>query len=208
MALITAQNPEEALKTVNEVISESGGNHPDLLFMRARALSQLGHNRQLECKKAFKFAHEQGQRKFKFFQLWYEFESEGDFHEVAIEVCSSAIEAGAGEKSDWLINRAHSRICSAAIHYRREDWEHVRSQLRSAAEDLHDAKLHNPELIWDNTWKEYLYQTHDSLWKLDRRFTILTPDLINSLDNQLMAIERGDHRYEIFYPYCRKLARN
>lgn len=198
MALISAGNPDEALRTVNEVISELGGDHPDLLFMRARALSKLGSSKQVECRKAFKFAHECGQRKLKFFQLWYEIESETNHYETAIEVCSSAIEAGAGEKSDWLINRSHSRVLSAAEQHKREDWEHVRTQLRSAAEDLHQAKSENHELIWDPTWQEYLYQTHDSLWNLDRRSTNSIPDLLNSLDHQVAAIERGDLRHQSF----------
>ena len=198
MALISAGNPVEALKTINEVIAELGGNHPDLLFMRARALSKLGEPKRIECRKAFKSAHECGQRKLKFFQLWYEVESEAHFYETAIEVCSSAIEAGAGEKADWLINRSHSRILSAAAQHKREDWEHVRTQLKSAAEDLHQAQREDPDLIWNPTWQEYLYQTHDSLWNLDRRLAHSIPELLVSLDNQLAAIERGDLRYQLF----------
>jgi len=198
MALISAENPDEALKTIDEVIAEYGGNHPDLLFMRARALSKLGQSKQQECRKAFKVAHECGQRKLKFFEIWYDVESEGHFYETAIEVCSNAIEAGTGEKSDWLINRSHSRVLSAAAQHKREDWEHVRSQLKAAAEDLHLARIDNADLIWNTTWQEYLYQTHDSLWNLDRRFPDSVPDLLVSLDNQTSAIERGDLRYHSF----------
>lgn len=198
MALISAGNPDEALKTVDAVVAEIGRDQPDLLFMRARALSKLGLIKQDECRKTFKFAYECGQRKLRFFQLWYEVESEAHHFETAVEVCSSAVEAGAGEKADWLINRSHSRVLSAAEQHKREDWEHVRTQLRSAAEDLRQAKNENPDLVWDTTWQEYLYQTHDSLWNLDRRFTNSIPDLINSLDNQVAAIERGDLRYQSF----------
>lgn len=198
MALISSGNPDQALKTVDEVITEYGKNHPDLLFMRARALSNLGENKQSECRKVFKLAHEFGQRKFKFFELWYGVESAGHYYETAIEVCSAAIEAGTGDQSDWLINRSHSRVLSAAAQHKREDWEHVRTQLKAAAEDLNQARINKSDLIWDSTWQEYLYQTHDSLWNLDRKFSNSVPDLVVSLDNQIFAVERGDLRHQSF----------
>lgn len=200
MALITAGNPDEALKTVDFVIAEHGDTHPDLTFMRARALSKLGSSYAMECRKCFKKAHEQGQRKLKFFELWYDIESSTGHHETAIEVCTNAIDASAGDKSQWLFNRAHSRAQSAAVQWNREDWGHVRTQLRAASTDLFEALKINRDIEWTPTWKEYLYNVHDSLWKLDRRETGSIPSLVIAFDDQVTAIEHHDVRID---PYLR-----
>lgn len=203
MALITAGNPDEALKTVDFVIAEHGDTHPDLSFMRARALSKLGTSYTMECRKCFKKAHEQGQRKLKFFELWYDVESSTEHHETAIEVCTSAIDASAGDKSQWLFNRAHSRAQSAATQWNREDWGHVRTQLRAASTDLFEALKINRDIEWTPTWKEYLYNVHDSLWNLDRRETGSIPSLVTAFDDQVTAIEHHDVRID---PYLRLVA--
>jgi hypothetical protein len=198
MALIFSNNPGEALKTVDEVNSKFGGKHPDLLFMRGRVLNKFKPARQTDARKAFKLAYDYGQRKLKFFELWYETEAQSTHFETAIEVATYAIESGSGRKADWLMNRAHSRVSSAGIQYKREDWEHVRTQLTLAAKDLFLAREDQQDLTWDNIWKENLFETHDSLWRLERKFSDSIPNLLSSLDSQISAIERGDHRYEVY----------
>ncbi len=198
LALLAARNPEEALRTVNEVNKKFGGQNHDLLFMQARALLACSPSRVDEARRSFKQAHSFGQRKARFFQLWFETESSAEHYEIAIEVASDALGAGAGNKADWLINRAHSRIRSAAAQSKLNDFEHSRTQLVRAANDLVDARIVAPDLEWDNIWKELLYSTHDSLWTLDSRGKSDVPSLINALDGQLSAITRGDTRFDVY----------
>lgn len=198
LALLAARNPEEALKTVDEVNKKFGGKNYDLLFMRARSLLACNPSRIDEALRSFKQAYAYGQRKALFFQLWFETESQAEHYEIAIEVANDALGAGSGNKSDWLINRAHSRIRSAAAQSKVNDVEHSRMQLVRAANDLVDARKVAPDLEWDNVWKELLYSTHDSLWSLDTREMLEMPPLINALDGQLHAIGRGDTRFDVF----------
>lgn len=198
LALLAARNPEEALKTVEEVNINFGGKNHDLLFMQARSLLACNPSRIEEARRSFKQAYAFGQRKALFFQLWFETESQAEHYEIAIEVASDALGAGSGYKSDWLINRAHSRIRSAAAQSKANDVEHSRMQLVRAAIDLVEAKKVAPDLEWDNVWKELLYSTHDSLWSLDTREMLDMPSLINALDGQLHAIGRGDTRFDVF----------
>lgn len=198
MALLSAKNPEEALKTVDEVNLKFGGKNHDLLFMRARALLSCIPSRLEEARKAFKQAYAYGQRKPRFFQLWFETESEGEYYEVAIEVASDALGASVGNRADWLVNRAHSRIRSALTRSKKTDTEHSRAQFVGAANDLFEARKVAPELEWDNVWKELSYSTHDSLWNLDSRDMMKVPSLITALDGQLQAIARGDVRFDVY----------
>lgn len=198
LALLAARNPEEALKTVDEVNKRFGGKNHDLLFMQARSLLACNPSRIEEARRSFKQAYAFGQRKALFFQLWFETEGQAEHHEIAIEVASDALGAGSGNKSDWLINRAHSRIRSAAAQNKVNDIDHSRTQLVRAANDLVDARKVAPDLEWDNVWKELLYSTHDSLWSLDTREMLEMPSLINALDGQLHAIGRGDTRFDVF----------
>jgi hypothetical protein len=198
LALLASKNPDVALKTVDEVNKKFGGQNCDLLFMRSRALLAFSPSRVEEARRSFKQAYAFGQRKALFFQLWFETESKEEHYEIAIEVASDALGAGAGNKSDWLINRAHSRIRSAVAQSKLNDFEHTRAQLVRAGNDLVDARKVAPTLEWDNVWKELLYSTHDGLWSLDTREMLEMPSLVNALDGQLNALASGDTRFDVF----------
>ena len=122
-ALLAAQQPLEALKTVDEVNAQFSGKDPDLLFMRGRVLLKFFPIRRDEAKKAFRKAHSLGQRKPLFFALWYENEISLGTFEAAIDVASAALSASVGERAEWLMKRANSKLQSAYQQDRRADTE-------------------------------------------------------------------------------------
>jgi hypothetical protein len=197
-ALLAAQQPLEALRTVDEVNAQFSGKDPDLLFMRGRVLLKCLPIRRDEAKKAFREAHSLGQRKPLFFSLWYENEVSLGTFEAAIDVASAALSASVGERAEWLMRRANSKLQSAYQQDRRADTELSKTQLHSAAEDLSLAIASDSSLQWDAVWKESVFRTHDSLWALSTRGPENVPELVEALDFQLSALKRGDVRVEIY----------
>lgn len=197
-ALLASQLPLEALRTVDEVNIQFSGKDPDLLFMRGRVLLKFSPPRRDEAKKAFRAAHSLGQRKPLFFSLWYENEVCLGVFEAAVDVASAALSASVGERSEWLMRRANSKLQSAYQQDRRADIELSKTQLQSAAEDLSFAMTSDSSLQWSAPWKESLFSTHDSLWAIATRASDNVPDLVDALDFQLAALKRGDVRVEMY----------
>jgi hypothetical protein len=201
IALLAARDPEQtklALQTIDEVNARLGGKNADLLSTRGRILTKMGPSKNFEASKAFRQAFDAGQRNMPFFRLWYETELLIDHQDSAVDVSTYAIEASSGPKFEWLLRRAHARVVSAVSQDRKGDIEHARSQLVAAAQDLAQCRASNPEVEWDIQWKEYLYNTHDSLWQIDTRTATNVPAWITALDGQLEAIERADMRIDVF----------
>jgi len=197
-ALLAAQQPEQALRTVDEVNSQFSGKNSDLLFMRGRVLLKFFPIRRDEARKAFRDAHSLGQRKPLFFALWYENEVALANFEAAIDVASAALSASVGERSEWLMRRANSKLQSAYQQDRRSDTELSKTQLNSAADDLSNAMTSDSSLQWSAVWKESLFKTHDSLWSVITRGVDGVPELVEALDSQLAALKRGDVRVDIY----------
>jgi KaiC/GvpD/RAD55 family RecA-like ATPase len=197
-ALLAAQQPEQALRTVDEVNLQFSGKNPDLLFMRGRVLLRFTPIRRTDARKAFRLAHSLGQRKPLFFSLWYENEISLGYFEPAIDVATAALSASVGERSDWLMRRANSRLQCAYQQDRRHDYELAKSQLSSAADDLSLANTIDSSLQWNAIWKESLFRTHDSLWTLSVRAANSVPEQVEALDSQLAAVKRGDNRLEVY----------
>jgi hypothetical protein len=166
--------------------------------MRGRVLLKCFPIRRDEAKKAFREAHSLGQRKPLFFSLWYENEVSLGTFEAAIDVASAALSASVGERAEWLMRRANSKLQSAYQQDRRADTELSKTQLHSAAEDLSLAMASDSSLQWDAVWKESVFRTHDSLWALSTRGPENVPEFVEALDFQLSALKRGDVRVEIY----------
>ncbi len=197
-ALLAAQQPEQALRTVDEINTQFGNKNPDLLSMRGRILLRFVPQRRSEARKSFRQAYSFGQRKPLFFQLWYDNETALDNFEGAVDVASAAIDASIGDGPEWLIRRANSRVQSAVQQDKRSDFELAKSQLSAAADDLRLAVGGDPSLQWDAVWKESIFKSHDSLWTMITRSAEQIPDWIDALDSQLAAIKRGDMRVDVY----------
>jgi len=197
-ALLAAQQPAEALRTVDEVNSQFGHKNSDLLSIRGRVLLRFSPPRREEARRAFRGAYSSGQRKPLFFNLWYENEIAMNNYESAVDIASSAFDASVGEQPEWLMRRASSRLHLAVQQDKRNDTELSKSQLSLAADDLSAAMTKDASLQWDAVWKESLFKTHDSLWTVITRSAERVPDWVDAFDSQLSAAKRGDVRVEIY----------
>jgi tetratricopeptide (TPR) repeat protein len=198
MALVSAGDPEGALKTVDEVNQSLKNRNKDLWFLRGRVLLKFSKPRLAEAKAAFIKAFDLGQRKALFFGMWYDTALDLEQFEGAVEVATSAIEASAGSKADWLVRRANARLQSAGHQDRRGDTEHTVNQLKQAADDFYDAGFAEPALRWDSSWKESFYRTHDGLWTVTTRTATSVPAWLDAFDMQVRCIERGDLRLDSY----------
>lgn len=197
-ALLAAHQPDQALKTVDEVNAQFSEKNPDLLFMRGKVLLRFAPPRREDARKAFRKAHSLGQRKPLFFSLWYENEVVLNNFDVGIDVASDALSASIGDRFDWLMRRVNCRLHAAAQQNRSVDTESAKIQLGFAADDLNKAMSENSSLQWNTIWQESLFKTHDSLWSVITRSAKQVPDWIEALDSQLAAIRRGDVRLDIY----------
>ena len=198
MALIAAGNYTDALKTVDEVHLKLKGKNKDLWFLRGRVLLKFEKPRLTEAKAAFMSAFDLGQRKPLFFELWHNTLVDLEQFEAAVEVATSAISASSGNKADWLVKRAHTRLQSASLQDKRGDTEHTVNQLDQAAEDFSVAASTDQSLIWNSNWQEGFYRTNDALWSLWSRSAQSVPEWIKAFDTQEKSIKRGDLRLESY----------
>jgi tetratricopeptide (TPR) repeat protein len=198
MALIAAGNVDDALKTVDEVNRTLKNKNKDMWFLRGRVLLKFEKPRLLDAKEAFMKAFDLGQRKALFFGMWYDTLLDLLHFEGAVEVSTSAIDASAGNKSDWLIKRANARLQSAGLQDKRGDTEHTVNQLKQAAEDFFLAASAEYALRKDATWEESFYRTHDGLWAVCTRSAKSVPEWLDAFDVQAKAIQHGDLRFESY----------
>jgi len=198
MALISAGDPEGALRTVDEVNQSFKSKNRDLWFLRGRVLLKFEKPRLQDAKAAFAKAFDFGQRKLAFFGMWYDTTLDLEQFEGAVEVCNHALASSAGSKADWLVKRANARVRSAALQDKRGDMEHTINQLERAADDFFDAAMADAALKWDSSWKESLYRTHDSLWAVETRMASSLPHWLDAFDLQTRSINRGDHRLDTY----------
>lgn len=198
MALIAAGNITGALQTVDEVNHMLKSKNKDLWFLRGRVLLKFDKPRLHEAKTAFMKAFDLGQRKLLFFGMWYDTVLDLGQFEGAVEVATSAIEASAGNKGDWLVKRANARLQSAGLQDKRGDTEHAINQLNQAAEDFCAAAAIETGLRRDSTWKESLYRTHDGLWAVCTRAATSIPEWLEAFDLQARSIQRGDARLDTY----------
>lgn len=196
MALIASGEPDDALKTVDEVSQSLKGKNKDLWFLRGRVLLKFPKPRLVDAKDAFMRAFDLGQRKAQFFGMWYDTLLDLEQCESAVEVATSALEASSGDKSEWLIKRAQARVRSAAVQDKRGDAEHTINQLNYVAEDFCAAGVADEALRWNASWLESFYRTHDSLWAVSTRSAASVPEWLDAFDGQLRCIKRGDTRLE------------
>lgn len=197
-AMLSEKRPEEALKTVEEVNKQFGGNNSDLVFMAARALTYYRPPKLIEASKRFNTAFNLGQRKFLFFSLWFETEMQIDHFESAVEVAGRAIDASAGEKNFWLKRRADARLRVAALHNNSNDFGAAVLQLQQAANDLASCPDKKGDLIFRQEWESQLFNTHDALISMHARGGHGVPDILLQLDDIIDFPQRGDRRIEIY----------
>lgn len=198
MALVAAGDPPGALRTVDEVNHTLKNKNKDLWFLRGRVLLKFEKPRLHEAKAAFMKAFDLGQRKSLFFGMWYDTALDLGQYEGAVEVATSAMEASAGNKGDWLVKRANARLQSAGLQDKRGDTEHTINQLNQAAEDFYAAVTSEAALRWDSTWKESFYRTHDGLWAVCTRTATSVPEWLDAFDMQARSIQRGDLRLDTY----------
>jgi hypothetical protein len=193
MAQISAGEPQLAIETIDEVNLKYKNRHPDLLYVRARALTNLGTQREDEASRTFANALTNGQRKAKFFEKWFQFEIERKSFEKAIEVCNNALSCSSGDAGTWHYQRAYCRLIAS----KQGDADFRKLHLRGALTDLRDASSYQNDLQWQEDWQEYLYEASDALWTILARGTGL-PDVVDLIDALDYAIKAGDRRVEIF----------
>ena len=197
-ALLSAHRPEEALKTVEEINKQFGGNNSDLIFMAARSLTYHRPPKLIEASKQFNKAFNLGQRKFLFFSLWFETEIQINRFESAVEVAGRALDASAGENDFWLRRRANAHLRVAAIHNKSGDFSSAITQLQQAADDLASCPDKKGELILRQEWESQLFSTHDALILIHSRGGQDVPEVLLQLDDIVEFPKRGDRRIEIY----------
>lgn len=195
-ALLSANRPEEALKTVEEVNKKFGGNNSDLIFMAARSLTYHRPPKSIEASKRFNTAFNLGQRKFLFFSLWFETEMHINRFESAVEVAGRALDASAGENNFWFKRRADAHLRVAALHNNSGDFSSAVTQLQQAANDLASCPDKKGDLIFRQEWESQLFSTHDALILIHTRGGHDVPDILLQLDDIVEFPKRGDRRIE------------
>lgn len=143
-ALIRSGDPVGAEKTAQALLAKARfKNHPDLLFLVARARSTNPAESVDRVRASFRLAYEFRQRKTEFFHAWFRFEREKNIAN-AIVVADRAIEALPPEKVSWLFERA---LASVEAYKRADDFDsgvmHLWRAVRDAAELISVSRQEN-----------------------------------------------------------------
>jgi hypothetical protein len=109
-ALIRNGDPAGAEKTAQALLARARfKNHPDLLFLVAKARAANSADSIDRVRFAFRHAYECRQRKTEFFHVWFRFERDKSISN-AISVADKAIDALPAERVVWLFERALASI--------------------------------------------------------------------------------------------------
>lgn len=196
LAFLRASDVASALMTV-VAAQRKTRYHADLYVLQARCFISTVPKRAGEARVAARKAYHGGNRKPLLFGLWYDAEMSLKHWVGAADVCDLALSNSIQPNEDWQLKRAAANFQLGSQQQAARSPELALRSFSRAADDIWAAITTMSTDRKNPSNAEILHATHDAIF-----LTIESTDGEDAipalLDEVLLAIKRGDHRWRVF----------